>query len=618
MDLQIPCTILFFCLTVQVNCNPHLSKQVVALLAAEPYPACFTRTFSDFTCFWEAPVGKSYDFLYQNEDDHSAESRCNISQQDSAEGKILHVCIFPDTDVHIFAYTYVRVVDKGSNTTVYNRTLHVEDNCLFTPLSNVLLDYTGKAGQILVKWPAPTEHKDHVQYELRYTSKALQDTVKLKKGSRCEHTLLSLVPGQLCTVQIRGKVSFADTGGHWSDWSPSVTVTVPQTAADIELTCHTSDLCQVRCQWNKERYGYASLHYRQTDRNIWGNWKTCKNSNASASQCVLRGDECTMFQVYLTATFGVLNQTFYMDVFWMNNSIKTEPPGGLIGELIGERLCLRWICPLQQISEHIMYQVRYQLQEESKWKYFTVHNSSTSICLDVQASGQYTIQIQASPNGSFYSGHWSAWSKPLTKQLTSKAGLLFIALVPFGLLIISVVLFSSSSRYVSKIKQVLWPQVPNLNDVLDNILKDIDEQHWEFNVSIKHSDDDTPASVVEIMSEKEAQVIKKPSWPPNCTHFPQYQLAMDNNEEYAVPGLEMIREYVILKSSHDISSLTGNDYVYGLNALSDQLEENICCYSALCPDTCSSCTTNILNHSYLQAEVGSLNNISHYTNLENL
>lgn len=265
-----------------------------------------------------------------------------------------------------------------------------------------------------------------------------------------------------------------------------------------------------------------------------------------------------------------------------------------------------------------MYQVRYQLQEESKWKYFTVHNSSTSICLDVQVSGQYTIQIQASPNGSFYSGHWSAWSKPLTKQLTSKAGLLFIALVPFGLLIISVVLFSSSSRYVSKIKQVLWPQVPNLNDVLDNILKDIDEQHWEFNVSIKQSDDDTPASVVEIMSEKEAQVIKKPSWPPNCTHFPQYQLAMDNNEEYAVPGLEMIREYVILKSSHDISSLTGNDYVYGLNALSDQLEENICCYSALCPDTCSSCTTNILNHSYLQAEVGSLNNISHYTNLENL
>lgn len=113
--------------------------------------------------------------------------------------------------------------------------------------------------------------------------------------------------------------------------------------------------------------------------------------------------------------------------------------------------------------------------------------------------------------------------------------------------------------------------------------------------------------------------MKKPSWPPNCTHFPQYQLVMDNNMEYAVPGLEMIREYVILKSSHDISSLTGNDYVYGLNALSDPLEGNICCYSSLCSDTfSSSTTTTILNHSYLQAEVGSLSTITnHYTNLEN-
>ncbi|KAB5584358.1 hypothetical protein PHYPO_G00106520 [Pangasianodon hypophthalmus] len=619
MDLQITWSILFFCLIVQVNCDPYLSKQDLALLAAEPYPACFTRSFSDFTCFWEAPAGKSYDFLYKIDD--GSESRCNTSQQETAEGKILHFCFFPPSDIFIFAYTHVKVVDKDTNTSVYTRTLSVEDNRLFYPPSNVSLHSTGKAGQIHVKWPALSEMKDQVQYELRYSSKELQDTVVLKKGSRCEHTLLSLVPGQPCTVQIRVKASFADTGGHWSDWSTPVTVMVPQTAADIELKCHTSDLHQVQCQWNEERYGYANLHYRQTDRNIWGNWKTCNKSNSSASQCVLYGEEYTMFQVYLTTTFGLLNRTFYMDVFRMNNSIKTEPPGGLKGEIIGERLCLKWISPLPQISEHLMYQVRYQLQGENKWKLFMVQNPSTSTCLDVQASGQYTIQIKAMPNGLLYSGVWSAWSKPLTEQLSSNTGLLFIACVPFGLLIISVVLFSFFTRYTSKLKQVLWPPVPNLNDMLENFLKDINGQHWEPNISIKQCDDDTPASVVEIMSEKEAQVIKKPSWPSNCPYFPQYRSAVDSNEEHAVHGLEMTREYVILKSSpvNDISSLTGNDYVYGLNASSDQLEESVCCYSSLCSDTFSASTTNIVNHSYLQAEFGSLHTITgHYTNLENV
>ncbi|KAG7326245.1 hypothetical protein KOW79_009646 [Hemibagrus wyckioides] len=609
MDLRITWLILFFIPSVQVNCSPHLSKQDLVLLTAKPYPVCFTRTFSDFTCFWKAPVGQSFDFLYQTDDD--AERRCNISQQETAERTIVHVCFFPPSDVFIFSSTHIKVVEKENNTIVYSKSTDVENNCLLNPPSHVSLHHTGKPGEILVKWlaPAQEEFTNHMQYELRYTSKTLQDTVKHKKGSKCEHMLISLVPGQLCTVQIRVKISFDDTGGHWSDWSHPVSVMVPQTAGDIELKCHTSDLHQVRCQWNEERYGHANLHYQQTDRNIWGNWKTCGKSNASASQCVLYGDECTVFQVYLNATFGHFTRTFYMEKFRMNNSIKTEPPGGLKGEIIGERLCLRWLSPLPQISEHLIYQIRYQLQGESEWKLFTLQNPSTSICLDVQASGQYTMQIKAIPNGLLYGGHWSDWSKPLTKQLTSETWLLFFVCVPFGLLISALLFFSFSS----KLKQLLWPPVPNLNNVLENFLKDIDGQHWEPN--IKLYDDDVP-SVVEIMSEKEAQVTKKSSWTPNCPYFPQYQLAVDKNEEQ---GLEMNREYVILKSSpvHDISSLNGNDYVYGLNTSLDQLEEKVCCYSPLCSDIFSISTTNILNHSYLQAEIASLHTITgHYTNLE--
>ncbi|KAI5614603.1 thrombopoietin receptor precursor [Silurus asotus] len=620
MDLQIIWSILFSCLILQMNCDPYLSKQDLALLSAEPYPACFTRSLEDFTCFWEAPVGKSYDFLYKADEDHNAERACNLSQQETTEGKILYACFFQPLDVFLLEYTHVRVVDKDTNTTVYTRKLNVEDNCLFYPPSDVSLHPTGKEGQILVKWTALSQSmKDHEQYELRYTSKALEETVKLKKVSICEHALLSLVPGQPCTVQIRVKASFNDAGGHWSDWSSPVTALVPQNAADIEFTCHTSDLHQVWCQWNKEHYKYMSLHYRQTNRNSWGNWKSCDQSNVSAGQCIIYGDEWTMFQLYLTAPHGLLNQTFYMDEFWMNSSIKTVPPEGLMEEIIGERLCLKWSSPFPKISEHLMYQVRYQVLGENDWKVFTVQTPSTRTCLDVQASGQYTIQVKAKPSGLFYSGDWSDWSKPLTKQLTSNSGLLFIACIPFAMLIISVVLLTSFSRYASKLKQVLWPPVPNLNDVLESFLKDINRQDWEPNISIKQCDDDTPASVVEIMSEKDTQTIKKPS---KGSYFPQYQLAVDSNKDCAMQGLEMTREYVILKSSpaHDISCLAGNDYVYGVNAASNQVKETVCSYTSLCSDTFPASTTNILNQSYLQAEVGSeLHNIiGRYTNLENV
>lgn len=93
---------------------------------------------------------------------------------------------------------------------------------------------------------------------------------------------------------------------------------------------------------------------------------------------------------------------------------------------------------------------------------------------------------------------------------------------------------------------------------------------------------------------------------------------MDSNEKQ---GLEMSREYVILKSSpvHDITSMTGNDYVFGLNASSDKIKERACGYISLCSDAFSASTTNILNHSYLQAEVGNLHTkTGHYTNLENV
>lgn len=111
----------------------------------------------------------------------------------------------------------------------------------------------------------------------------------------------SLGPGEEVEVQVTVKYAFNPNAGHWSSWSHPVRAVVPQYAGvskwekslnvwvgdkviaihssashpvnssvtdaiheckmffsfsdDISLTCYTSDLQNITCQWNGSRYG---------------------------------------------------------------------------------------------------------------------------------------------------------------------------------------------------------------------------------------------------------------------------------------------------------------------------------------------------------------------------
>ncbi|XP_062854235.1 thrombopoietin receptor [Trichomycterus rosablanca] len=610
MDLKLTWASLLFCLITQMNCLSYLTKQDQALLSDQPDPKCFTTDLTDFTCFWESLGDKSYDFVYTIDNDETS-STCNISQQETEEGEVLHICFFLPADVYMFVPVDIKVKDKDTNTTIYNSTLHVEDQVLPNPPSNVSLHPTGAAGEMLVRCHVTNPlNTKKILYELRYSSNESPDEVVQLSSSKCEHKLPSLVPGQMCTLQMRIKLGL-HSDGHWSDWSAPVSAMVAQSADDIELQCHTSDLHQVQCHWKEGLYGETSFYYKQKNRDDWDNWKICGQRSTSGIQCVLYGEEQTIFEVYVTAQSEHYNRTFYMNPFTMNKSIKTDAPQGLKEEMDGGRLCLSWISPLQQISQHLMYQVRYQLQGETEWKLFTVESPKTKACLDVQVSGQYAIQVKAMPNGSFYSGHWSAWSKALMVQLPSNTGLLFIAIIPFFLLIGSIALITTFPRYVGKLKQFLWPPVPDLNDMLESFLKDISGRDWEPKISNKLCDDDIPASVVEIMPSKEFQIMSKPS---NCPYYPVgCTLADLGTGEHSADRMEMNREYVTIKINNALIYPTGNDYVYTVN---DQLEDRLCCCSSCC-SVALPASTNLLNQSYLQAELGGIHTPTGYTNLEN-
>ncbi|XP_030646997.1 thrombopoietin receptor [Chanos chanos] len=626
MDIKTPWLLLGLCLTVDLSYVSLVSKTELGLLAEEDDPKCFTRTGEDFTCFWEAEVGKSYDFFYRTEDE---ERQCNLTQQEGSErGTVLHVCSFHPESIFLYVPTHISVVDTRNNETAYKRSVNVEDHLLLHPPKDVRLSkVTGNVGQLEVSWHNPkfqSKVSNHMlQYEIRYSSMGLPyTTILLPKSQSVKRSLLynlkPLGPGKVCTVQMRMKPTYS-FDGPWSDWSPSTTAMVPQSADDIRLQCYTPDLQHMQCSWNEKLYADEeyTLKYRQTDgfSNRWSQWETCPDVNGTAGQCVLLGEESSVFSVYVSTGPGLLDRVFYMDPFSMNESIKTEPPGGLMEETEGGRFCLSWDPPLQLISQHLVYQVRYQLWGEAEWKHFTVPNPKTNTCLDVQMSSRYSVQVKAVPSGSVYAGHWSDWSDSLIVDLPSNTGLLFLACIPFTLLILLIVFFSLFSKYFSKLKRYLWPPVPNLNDVLESFLKDISGQHGDHSFNIKQCDDDSPPSILEILSERGVQAVGKPFLIQSSeTGSP----AGENDGRGPLEAVEMGQGYVTLNTTDVVSCLGGNEYVYGEVVASSQGEHRTCRCSCPRPAVCPVSSTNILNCSYLllaESDVSAVN--GRYANLEN-
>uniref|UniRef100_A0A4W5K6M0 MPL proto-oncogene, thrombopoietin receptor n=1 Tax=Hucho hucho TaxID=62062 RepID=A0A4W5K6M0_9TELE len=587
---------------------PYLSKKDVFLLAGDADPKCFTRTQYDFTCFWETPGNTTYDFFYRNDYE---EKRCKLTLQrteEEEEGKVLNVCFFPHSDVFLFTPTHIRVVESSSNYTLFTRTISIEDQGLLETPVNVSLHPTGQAGQFQVAWHAPRDW-ENVRYGMRYSSQGLGERTELIKSMRSPiHSLVSLLPGEVVSVQLRVKpngYSKKETSGHWSDWSVPITAMVPQSAADISLLCHTSDLQNITCQWNGQFYRDSNytLNYKLGPSKR-EDWRKCLQNEHTTYHCCFHGAESSEILVKLSTGPGSLKRTFYTEPFRLNNSIQTGPPGRLRGQWEGGRLRLRWGTPLLALSLHLMYQLRYQPQGEAVWKLVTLQVPENTTCLDVQTGSQYFIQVRARPNGSVYIGYWSDWSPPLTVDTPLDRGALFILCIPLMMLILSVAFLSMFSRYLSKLKRYLWPPVPKLDKVLHGFLTDINSQTWDPPFIIKQYSEETPACVVEILSEREAPDGGKLPRESSLLLSPERGSAGGEEERLPTLALELSQDYVTLATDDVIPCLRGNKYVYdgevGAESRSlgeDEVLQMRCHCSSSFPS--SSSTMDILNRSYL-------------------
>ncbi|XP_060890389.1 thrombopoietin receptor [Labrus mixtus] len=589
----------------------RLSKTDVSLLKDEQDPKCFTRTEQDFTCFFEtADNDRTYDLLYRIEG-MPRQRRCEMSvQRTDEEETVLHICSFPEMDVFVYVETHLEVVERDTNTSLFNRTVSVEDHFLMHPPFNVSLHQNGKPGQLQVSWRStvPKYCEDEVTYEMKYSSKGLGEKTKMEVEEG--DVLDLLVPGEEVQVQIRVKCAYDQDAGHWSSWSHPVWSVVPQSSDDISLTCFTSDLKYITCQWNGSRYDdqkELKLFYQMgvSKGSGWTEWTECLAERDLIDKCCFYGDESTKVRVNLISAATSLSRTFYTEKFTLNKSIKTSPPSHPKAAVQEDKLCLKWEAPLPSLSAHLQYEVGYHIRGSEEWMTRLLKGPETSTCLDVPAGHRYSVKLRAKPNGSIYSGHWSDWSDVLTGDAPTDRGRLLLLCIPVSVLIAVIILMVLFYTYHRKLKQYFWPPVPNLDKVLQGFLTEINGQKWDPPMTAKRCTEETTSSLVEIMSEDEVPVLEKLS--EESTQLLSTESDLSGREQAnECPGTEVCPDYVTLNKDGVFLSPKENKYVceqVGEKEVAAVKDDFIQTRSSACSEgsaSVPSCTSaNFRNYSYL-------------------
>ncbi|XP_037624774.1 thrombopoietin receptor isoform X2 [Sebastes umbrosus] len=614
--MNLPCgwEMLLISLWIQVGFVPgihykdgtvnHLSREDVLLLKDEQDPKCFTRTGEDFTCFFETTENRTYDLLYKDEGE-----KYEMSVQRTEEGTFLHFYSFPTTDVFMYVETHLEVVEHNTNTSLYNRTVSVEDHVLLDPPFSVSLHQNDQAGQLKVSWHTKVSKnwKADVMFRIRYSSKGLgEKTIEAKEG---DILLDSLGPGEEVEVQVTVKCALNPNAGHWSSWSHPVRAVVPQYADDISLTCYTSDLQNITCQWNGSRYGeeneYKLLYKMDRSEALgWTEWTECLTDRDLTELCHFHGDESRKFRVKLSSTSAPLSRNFYTQEFTLNKSIKTNPPRHLRGALEKDKLCLRWEAPLPSLSSHLQYEVGYQIRGGEAWMTVSLKGPETGTCLEVPTGSQYSVKFRAKPNGYIYSGYWSDWSDVLTGDTPADVGTLLVLCIPVLMLIIAIILISLFSTYHSKLKLYFWPPVPNLDKVLQGFLTEVNGPRWNPPITAKQWSDENTSSVVEIVSKDEVSRLRKLQEGSTQLLSPERN-SCSGEQADGSRGTEVFPDYVALNKDSVILCPKGNNYVseevgekegQGVSAELLQTCQPYCTDGSVCIPPCLA--SDFLNHSY--------------------
>uniref|UniRef100_A0A7M4FH30 MPL proto-onco, thrombopoietin receptor n=1 Tax=Crocodylus porosus TaxID=8502 RepID=A0A7M4FH30_CROPO len=361
---------------------------------------CFSRSFEDFTCFWDeremdpapAPWGSPPDLNPCRE----GARECMLATQRLQDGGRRYICVFPSQDVRLFTELCLRVVDVADNCTVRIRTLSVED-----------MGESTRCPHPNASTPRPCPHPPYPS--MPPSSPTRSDPAPQAPGSQLEVVVsrtacnLTLRPGQTYRIQMRTKPDGLSLNGTWGPWSPALCVW----PVELGLRCSTPDLQCVHCEWTPapaDANGSHTLFYQPHESPGSPRaeaWQHCQGGAGTGPQ---GAHACTFWLGNASARTVVVKVT------------RDAQPSGHRANVSAGRLRLQWAAPLAKLAQHMVYQVRYATDSSQDWKV-----PGTGL-LNLRAGSRYHLQVRAQPNGQQFGGYWSAWSETVVVQAPLEAG----------------------------------------------------------------------------------------------------------------------------------------------------------------------------------------------------
>uniref|UniRef100_A0A8C5QQ56 MPL proto-onco, thrombopoietin receptor n=1 Tax=Leptobrachium leishanense TaxID=445787 RepID=A0A8C5QQ56_9ANUR len=510
------CAYLVLCIILQ-PASPELLTQTDVELVSLGGKAlhCFSRRFEDLTCFWEEERidagstgggrgggGIPYTFHYSYMDEPKKE--CPLTAQ-RGDGGTLYICRFPEPDVRLYNELTVWVKIRSTNQMLYCRKLEVEKLVFVDPPRDIRVSMAESGRAMQVTWNPPLDFfSDMFKYQLQYWPQ--NSTHKLNLTLTVEdlpNRLNDLQSDVLYRLRVRTKVEQDEP--MWGPWSEEITFFSPTSPEKIGLRCVTPDLVWVCCRWKDmaEVANASQLFYQYRGQD----WHLCRhNIRMDECNCAFLGRNDTPVSIVMNMSSpGRLQEFYHMEPFWINHVVSPPPPDLHLQHLLGGKVALNWSVLMAGFEQDMIYEIRFLKDEEVTWKTLQVLRGVSHEVLDLIPGSCYTMQIRACPIGDAIQGFWSAWSAEVRITLPSNYSWFVIVIVLVLLSVPGAVLCTVCivCRHYRKVKDLVWPQLPDLHKVLDTFFAEIQKQYKENSTFYEKQMEETlQMSCLEVLGEE--------------------------------------------------------------------------------------------------------------------
>ncbi|XP_040263753.1 thrombopoietin receptor isoform X1 [Bufo bufo] len=498
---HLPVTLCTFVILLCSAVKYKVTEEDLILLSGDhDVPHCFSRNLESVTCYWGAEElltdaeelltdadarreDAPYRFHYSYDKlvfipHRESEKDCELSVQTGPGRRTLYVC--EDDEVVLFNDLNVCVKDKMTNQTLRSRTFELELFAILPPPQDIKVVWEESTERFRVTWKPPDMDMNFMfKYEVQFWSTEEQHESVIAEEMK-EVLLPHLRPIQLYHLRVRTSWK-AEKPSLWGPWSGAVTFNGLEFAENIGLHCFTSDLSQVCCKWDEKMdASFLQVHYRYGQEST-STWQPCEDSaHPRDCHCVFPSRNDRSMSVTLKVTFvDGKEDLYYHKPFWINHVVLPPAPELHIHRLPGNKLALNWTSPIPGLGKHLIYQIRFSIDNEKSWTTLQVPSGVNSKLMSMVSDTSYTLQIRASPNQKEIQGSWSQWSARVSTKSPSSIAWVTPVIIISILIFLAAVLclpcvFPSLYR---KLKDKLWPPLPNLHRVLDTFLAEIQKQY---------------------------------------------------------------------------------------------------------------------------------------------